>query len=49
MPSASFYLLGEEPSTARVIDIPDRTDHEALQHLIASHFAVVHPKGERPT
>ncbi|KAK9371833.1 cytochrome P450 [Lipomyces chichibuensis] len=45
MLSASFYLLGEDPSTARVIDIPDRTDHEGLQHLIASHFAVAHPKG----
>lgn len=45
MSSVSFYLLGEDPSTARVIEVPEKTDHESLQYLIASHFAVVHPKG----
>ena len=46
MSPVSFYCLGEDPSTARVIDVPEKTDYESLQYLIASHFAVVHPKGQ---
>jgi hypothetical protein len=45
MPSVAFYLLGEKPSTARVIDIPEGVDEESLQHIIASHFAIVQPQG----
>lgn len=45
MQPISFYLLGESPSTARRIDIPEPVDYESLQHTIASHFAIVHPKG----
>jgi len=46
MPSISFYLLGESPSTARLIDIPEAVDEESLQHIIASNFAIVQPEGE---
>lgn len=48
MPAISFYLLGESPSTALLIEVPERIDYENLQHLVASHFAVVHPKGGCP-
>ncbi|KFY47171.1 hypothetical protein V494_00124 [Pseudogymnoascus sp. VKM F-4513 (FW-928)] len=45
MTSISFYLLGESPSTARLIEIPEPVDYESLQYTVASHFAIVHPKG----
>lgn len=41
----SFYLLGESQSTAQDIDLPDQLDAEDLRHIIASHFAIVEPKG----
>lgn len=45
MSSKVFYLLGNEPSTAIEIEIPSDTNDEGLQHLLASHFAIVEPKG----
>ncbi|KAI1180701.1 cytochrome P450 [Nemania sp. FL0916] len=45
MPVIQFYLLGEDPTTARDIEIPDQIDQEDLRHLIASHFAIVEPQG----
>ncbi|KAH8846409.1 hypothetical protein MCOR01_003609 [Pyricularia oryzae] len=45
MSSKLFYLLGNEPSTAIEIEIPSDTNDEGLQHLLASHFAIVEPKG----
>ncbi|XXH06121.1 hypothetical protein Hte_012566 [Hypoxylon texense] len=45
MSSQQFYLLGEDPSTARDIDLPSEVDFEGLQHHIASQFAIVEPKG----
>lgn len=45
MPSIAFYLQGESLSSARHIDIPEATDEETLQHIIASHFAIVQPQG----
>ncbi|KAH8912836.1 cytochrome P450 CYP540B16 [Coniochaeta sp. PMI_546] len=45
MTSKQFYLLGEAPSTARTIEFPQSTDFEDLQHIVASHFAVVEPNG----
>ncbi|KAI8629062.1 cytochrome P450 [Xylariaceae sp. FL1651] len=45
MSSKQFYLLGEDPASARDIEIPSQIDQEGLQHLIASHFAIVEPQG----
>ncbi|ORY63878.1 cytochrome P450 monooxygenase [Pseudomassariella vexata] len=45
MSSKQFYLLGEDPSTAREIEIPAEIDDEGLRHHIASHFAIVDSKG----
>ncbi|KAK5989576.1 Cytochrome P450 monooxygenase alnD [Cladobotryum mycophilum] len=45
MASQTFYLLGETPSAAREIDVSDLTDLSDVQHLIASHFAIVDPNG----
>lgn len=46
MSSQRFYLLGEDPSATTEIEIPASTDEEGLQHLAASHFAVVDHKGK---
>lgn len=40
-----FYLLGEDVSTAREIDIPSTIDEDELRQLIASNFAIVGAKG----
>jgi hypothetical protein len=40
-----FYFLGQDESTAREVEVPRDTDFEGLQHLIASHFAIVKSKG----
>lgn len=40
-----FHLLGEDPSTAQDIELPSSLDYQSLQHLIASHFAIVDPNG----
>jgi hypothetical protein len=40
-----FYLLGEDVSTAREIDIPSTVDEDELRQLVASHFAIVSAKG----
>jgi hypothetical protein len=48
MPSVSFYLQGESPSTARLIDVPEAIDEESLQHIIASNFAIVQHEGGYP-
>ncbi|KAI0129937.1 cytochrome P450 monooxygenase [Xylariales sp. AK1849] len=45
MTSKQFYLLGEDPSTAKDVEIPPQTNDDDLRHLIASYFAVVEPKG----
>lgn len=47
MTSKQFYLLGEAASTARTIEFPQSTDFEDLQHIVASHFAVVEPNGKK--
>lgn len=46
MASKQFYLLGDAASTAKTIEIPPSTDFDDLQHLVASHFAVVDPSGK---
>jgi hypothetical protein len=46
MASKQFYLLGEAATTARTIEIPQSTEFEDLQHIVASHFAVVEPNGK---
>lgn len=40
-----FYLLGEDVSTAREIDIPSTIDEDELRQLVSSHFAIVGAKG----
>ncbi|KAI3332040.1 cytochrome P450 [Xylariaceae sp. AK1471] len=45
MSTKQFYLLGESPASTRNIEIPSQIDQEGLQHLIASHFAIVEPRG----
>lgn len=45
MSTKSFHLLGEDAATARAIEIPAGTGDEELQHLVASHFAIVEAKG----
>ncbi|KAH6867381.1 monooxygenase [Thelonectria olida] len=45
MATKQFYLLGEAASTAREIEIPQSSDLEELQNIVASHFAIVKPKG----
>jgi hypothetical protein len=40
-----FYLLGEDVSTAREIDIPSTIDEHELRQLVASHFAIVGAQG----
>lgn len=42
-----FYLSGEDVSTAQEIEVPSSIDEAGLQHLIASHFAIVEAKGEQ--
>lgn len=43
-----FYLLGEDVSTAREIDVPSTIDEDELRQLIASNFAIVGAKGMHP-
>jgi hypothetical protein len=45
MASKQFYLLGEEPSVTKHIEVSALIDEEDLRHLIASHFAIVDPQG----
>lgn len=40
-----FYLLGEDVSTAREIEVPSTIDEDELRQLIASNFAIVGAKG----
>ena len=46
MTSHKFYLLGDEISSAKAIQIDSKLDLEGLQHLISSHFAIVKPDGK---
>ncbi|KAL2203233.1 putative cytochrome P450 oxidoreductase [Sarocladium strictum] len=45
MSTKQFYLLGEAKSTARDVTLPERVGFEELQDIVASHFAIVKPKG----
>ena len=45
MATKSFHLMGEDPLTAQQIELPASLDEQGLQHLIASHFAIVDPSG----
>ncbi len=46
MSTKQFYLLGEDITTARDIELPESTDFEELQHHIAAHYSIVDPKGK---
>jgi hypothetical protein len=45
MATKRFHLMGEDPSTAQEIELPSSLDEQSLQHLIASHFAIVDANG----
>ncbi|KAK3934809.1 cytochrome P450 [Diplogelasinospora grovesii] len=45
MASKQFYLLGNDVSTARDIEVPPDIDEDCLKDLVASYFAIVQPKG----
>ncbi|RSM16688.1 hypothetical protein CDV31_004460 [Fusarium ambrosium] len=45
MPLQSFYLLRDDPETARDIDVDQDSSFSHLQLLIASYYAIVVPKG----
>lgn len=47
MAARQFYLLGEDPSTAKEIDISTVSDEEDLKHTIAAHFAIVQSSGTK--
>lgn len=46
MTTQQFYLLGDQPSSARPIEVDGKLDIEGLKRLIAAHFAIVQPNGE---
>ncbi|KAK6837003.1 cytochrome P450 oxidoreductase [Apiospora arundinis] len=45
MSTKTFYLLGEDVSTAREIDVPATIGEDELRQLVASYFAIVDSKG----
>ncbi|KAL9945754.1 hypothetical protein ACHAO5_004543 [Verticillium nonalfalfae] len=45
MAMKTFYLLGEDPSTSQEIEVSSALNEQGLQHLVASHFAIVDPDG----
>lgn len=45
MATKRFYLCGDS-STVQDIELPSSLDEQTLQHLVASHFAIVDPNGE---
>lgn len=45
MSSQQFYLLGEAASSARHLELDPKLDLDELKHLVATHFAIVEPKG----
>lgn len=46
MPSHTFFLLGDDVSTAKDIDVDTSLSIDEVKHLIAAHFAIVEPNGE---
>lgn len=46
MTAQQFYLLGDNPSTARPIEVDGKLDIDGLKSLIAAHFAIVEPTGK---
>ncbi|GLI76050.1 hypothetical protein PoHVEF18_004318 [Penicillium ochrochloron] len=40
-----FYLLGDDPSSSRPIEVNATLDLDGLKNLIAAHFAIVEPTG----
>ncbi len=45
MPSKRFYLLGEDVTTAREVEVPLDLELVDLQEIAAAHFGIVEPKG----
>ncbi|OKL62556.1 hypothetical protein UA08_02941 [Talaromyces atroroseus] len=45
MPSQTFYLRGEDASTAKAIEVDASQSLEDLKLLIAAHFAITDPSG----
>lgn len=46
MASIAFYLLGEDASITTEVEVPRTSHFEDVQHLVASHFSIVDPKGK---
>jgi hypothetical protein len=46
MSSQTFFLLGEDVSTAKDIEINPSQSIDEVKLLIAAHFAIVDPSGE---
>lgn len=46
MSTKQFYLLGDDITSARDIELPESSDLEELQHHIAAHYSIVDPKGK---
>lgn len=45
MASKRFYLLGEDVTTAREVELPLDLELADLQEIAAAHFSIVEPKG----
>jgi len=45
MPNKQFYLLGEDVTTAREIEVASDSELLDLQETTAAHFGIVEPKG----
>jgi hypothetical protein len=45
MPSKRLYLLGEDVTTAREVEVPLDLELVDLQEIAAAHFGIVEPKG----
>jgi hypothetical protein len=49
MPFQSFYLLGDDPTSAQEINVDDNASLDQLAAVIASYFAIVVHKGKSHT
>lgn len=47
MPRQTFYLFGENISTAKEIEIDASQGIEEVKHLVAAHFAIIEPSGKQ--
>ena len=43
-----FYLVGDDPSTARSIEIDSRQTLKSLQEVLGDEFHIIQPSGKKP-